>query len=69
MTLAEVLKFEQAALGEGNDKHGYHRADNWEATAHKLRHAFWKEAEFEAVKPGILKATLETGTERIVFVK
>jgi hypothetical protein len=69
MTLAEVLKFSEAAFGEGSAKHGYSRADNWEATGHKLRHAFWEGATFEAIKPGVLKATLESGAERIVFVK
>lgn len=65
------------AFGEGDEKHGYAQADNWEPADRKLRHAFWEGAEFEAVanKPGCYLATLvdkdgnEIETKRVVFVK
>lgn len=81
MTTEEFISSHaDAAFGEGNAKLGYHRSDNWEASARKLRHAFWKGAEFVPVKDvaGCYLATLAKPedapatakpVERIVFGK
>lgn len=72
MTTEEFIKSHaEAAFGEGNAKHGYHRSDNFEASGHKLRHAFWKDATFAPIQnsPGVFIAKLKSGTERIVFSK
>ena len=71
MTLEEVKK-KQVCFGEGDEKHGYSRADNWEAGETKLRHKFWEGATFALAKdtPGCLIATLKgSEVKRVVFVQ
>lgn len=71
MTTAE-LKGKQVAFGEGSERHGYARTDNWEPAETKLRHKFWEGATFAPVKdkPGCFIATLKgSEAKRVVFVQ
>lgn len=71
MELADIKK-KQVAFGEGDETHGYSRADNWESGETKLRHKFWEGATFAPVqdKPGCFLATLKgSEVKRVVFVQ